>query len=863
MVLWRNPTSTSSSNHHALCTPYTLPAGVLIMPSATQTIAPTAIFSPACSHISGSLSNASLVSSSALKDPFYSSVIPVAYTIAGTTVLAWVLLCLLLVTPQRRPYLQKIATLTVAVSLTIALAESSKILKSQYDLDYDDADELRSYMDDGLVLKICKVISDVFLWLAQVQTLIRLFPRHREKKIIKWLGLVLIVIDTVFWSLKSFLPTKDDDKSFRDAIPALAYLFQIILSLLYCGYVVYYSISKRAFAYHARNLLLAILSLVAVLTPIIFFLLDISRQWISGWGDFVRWVGAAAASVVVWEWVERIESLESKMQESGVLGRQVFEEEMLETGTSRGARASRVLRRGQRRTNHDRRDHTRNDDESFSGGDDDSTRIWRSQANVNKPQRRRRRRQCARSHTNDLERDGTANEDQVNDRDTRSGDTSLADAEKESKTRVNSDDYDDDNSDHNANSTSPGFAHSMYSFFESGVALLFGRSISRATTGTSATTYRVNNNSSSITTEDVNNLENGRVRHFYPLKRGLSYSTHSTSPASFAHSADNHAGINYPAHFISRPETSQYITPSAAAAAAAAASTTSATSPADVTVPLPALRGPSTNSHPRGSPVPSVSFCDSGNIRSTPPGDRASNSVHRSSPISSMTENKRRQIRNDAHDDDSVVKEQENIDEHGHGHSYSDSDEFDDYMVYGDAANSEAVLRNSRSSHVGMITAGSSSLNRDYAEQPPAFERIPGYNDGDYWDEKDPMYHVHYNASRQQEALRQQERQQRHSSLRNLPEAGIAPLVSENPPIRALVSHSHRPRPSRRDHRGNSTTNTGDTGNSHHQTLEPRDTGRTRQFFERLTGARDWVVNVAEPGDVDDVDDNHKHNNDR
>ncbi|KAK9338406.1 PalH/RIM21, partial [Lipomyces starkeyi] len=286
--IWRNPTTTRT--HTPLCTPYTLPAGVVVLASTTQTIFPTAVFSPLCTSLSSTISSSSTAAST-LKNPFYSSIIPIAYTIAGTTVLAWVLLLLLLITPQTRPYLQKLATLSVALSLTIALSECSQILKKQYDQAYEDAEELRAYIDGGLTLNIFRVISDVFLWLAQVQTLIRLFPRHREKKIIKWLGLALIVVDTVFWSLQSFLPTRDgDDKSFRDAIPALAYLFQIILSLLYSAYVVYYSISKRMYAYHIKNLILALLSLVAVLTPIIFFLLDISRQWIAGWGDFVRWV---------------------------------------------------------------------------------------------------------------------------------------------------------------------------------------------------------------------------------------------------------------------------------------------------------------------------------------------------------------------------------------------------------------------------------------------------------------------------------------------------------------------------------------------------------------------------------------------
>jgi len=63
----------------------------------------------------------------------------------------------------------------------------------------------------------------------------------------------------------------------------------------------------------------------------VFFVLDISKPDVAGWGDYVRWVGAAAASVVVWEWVERIEALERNDKKDGVLGREIFDgDEMLE-----------------------------------------------------------------------------------------------------------------------------------------------------------------------------------------------------------------------------------------------------------------------------------------------------------------------------------------------------------------------------------------------------------------------------------------------------------------------------------------------------------------------------------------------------
>lgn len=76
---------------------------------------------------------------------------------------------------------------------------------------------------------------------------------------------------------------------------------------------------------------MAVLSLTAILIPVVFFVLDISSPNVAGWGNYVRWVGAAAASVVVWEWVERIEALERDENKDGILGREIFDgDEMLQ-----------------------------------------------------------------------------------------------------------------------------------------------------------------------------------------------------------------------------------------------------------------------------------------------------------------------------------------------------------------------------------------------------------------------------------------------------------------------------------------------------------------------------------------------------
>ncbi|KAF2489583.1 PalH-domain-containing protein [Lophium mytilinum] len=373
--LW-NAVAATSTRPYEHCQPYTLPSlGVIeISPDFTVTLTANAVFTPECTSGAPSEATALLGPGSAadMRDPFHASITPQAYATGAATVIAWMLVIMLLITPRTffagaggrsglmgrrgmisgasgggsvigvgtRPWLQKVAALTVAISLTLATADTFRIAERQYEAGYMDAMALRDEVVGGMEIKVSRVISDIFLWLAQVQTLIRLFPRHKEKVIIKWTGFALIMLDIAFSCLNSFVGNSAGrPRRFVDAIPALSYLFQLALSMLYAAWVIYYSITKRRYAFYHSMMwnitLVALLSFVAILTPVVFFITDISNYTVAGWGDYFRWVGAAAASVIVWEWVERIEALEREEKKDGILGREIFDgDEMLETTPS-------------------------------------------------------------------------------------------------------------------------------------------------------------------------------------------------------------------------------------------------------------------------------------------------------------------------------------------------------------------------------------------------------------------------------------------------------------------------------------------------------------------------------------------------
>ncbi|OCL12197.1 PalH-domain-containing protein [Glonium stellatum] len=374
--LWNAAAATTTRTYHH-CVPFTLPSlGVIrVDKDFTVTLTSNAVFTPECTTSFKSEATAGYGPQSIadMRDPFHASITPQVYATAAATVISWMLVIMLLITPRTffvggtggrsgllgrrgmisgatgggsvigvgtRPWLQKVAALTVAISLTLATADTFKIAEQQYEAGYTDALALRDEVVGGLEIKISRVISDIFLWLAQVQTLIRLFPRHKEKVIIKWTGFALIMLDIAFSCLNSFMGNgAGRPRRFVDAIPALSYLFQLALSMLYAAWVIYYSITKRRYAFYHSMMwnisIVALLSLVAILTPVVFFITDISNYTVAGWGDYFRWVGAAAASVIVWEWVERIEALEREERKDGILGREIFDgDEMLDATPS-------------------------------------------------------------------------------------------------------------------------------------------------------------------------------------------------------------------------------------------------------------------------------------------------------------------------------------------------------------------------------------------------------------------------------------------------------------------------------------------------------------------------------------------------
>lgn len=333
-----------------VCIDYAIPAGTLVIvdpnnPNNNRTVrlqAP-AVFRPQCALNYNSTGAPRLEEQlpdwseyqkyhhDDRRDPFYGSVTPIAYTIAASTVTAWMLLIILFLSRKPSPLFQKIAVLITAVSLTVFLAQATDTLQQQYNEGYQNAYELRHRIMGGVAFRVLQVITCIITWLARLQVVVRLFdvPKINTRLVI--VGSTLIGANATIWACLNFVPPWSEYlRNPKTVLPVFGALCSLLLEVFYLVVVVIYSISKRKYAYSRTSIVMAAISWLSMILPMVFIILDIAHYWIAGWSDFIRWTADAAASVVVWEWTNVIVYQERRQQRQSVLGRQVYRDEILD-----------------------------------------------------------------------------------------------------------------------------------------------------------------------------------------------------------------------------------------------------------------------------------------------------------------------------------------------------------------------------------------------------------------------------------------------------------------------------------------------------------------------------------------------------
>ncbi|KAA8910839.1 hypothetical protein TRICI_004027 [Trichomonascus ciferrii] len=254
---------------------------------------------------------------------FHSSLSPLLYSLSSSTVIC-VLLNLVIFDGPRRPFLQKFSITLSSVYLLTGFIFATRKLELQYNEGFQEGNLLRYELETSRAINILHVIFDTILLSMEVQTLMSLFPRQKEKRLIFWVGGALIVVSQVLWSVSVFDPNSNRKES---ALPAFVYLFQISISIMYFGCVVYYAVTKHRSAFNRSLGFFSFVSMLASVAPIALFIVDVGGWWVVEWTDSVSWLTSILSIVTVWEWARRVESRERHREKDRVLGRQIYEDE--------------------------------------------------------------------------------------------------------------------------------------------------------------------------------------------------------------------------------------------------------------------------------------------------------------------------------------------------------------------------------------------------------------------------------------------------------------------------------------------------------------------------------------------------------
>lgn len=333
--IWRDRASTDLAE---ACTPMALDPGTLVYQSSTIQLE-KATYTPFCpngvpvTYVKGSGKYQQLGTKNSTawdiwinmdaRGEFQDSYVPLVYSISSCAMVSLLLNLVIFVSPKR-PLIQVISITISSVYLLVMFIRATNIIHSQYDQGYLDADKLRYDLETSTVINVLNMVFATIRLYAEVQTLMVLFSRQKEKRLVFWIGMVIIILSQVLWGVAIFHPQASEQDS---ALPAFVYLFQICMAVLYAACVGYYTVTKYTATLHRSVVVFSIITMMATCAPIAVFIVDVGGWWAVEWNDSVSWVTSILALVAVWEWAKRVEIQTRKNEKVRVLGRQVFEDE--------------------------------------------------------------------------------------------------------------------------------------------------------------------------------------------------------------------------------------------------------------------------------------------------------------------------------------------------------------------------------------------------------------------------------------------------------------------------------------------------------------------------------------------------------
>lgn len=262
---------------------------------------------------------------------FNYSVVPIIYSIAALAVITWFLTIFVLTSYTIKPsLLLKSSTILSSVFLLIVVVRSIVDLHVQQKGGYLSGAILLNAINTPLYLSIIDLIVVFLLQINEVQVIMRLFLRQKDKRLTLVVGLTAILCSQIIWAISKFYHFNNGSEA-GDILPTFIYLTRTAMAICYAALVSVFLILKiNDILANKRIWLLTLFTFVMIYGPVAFFVADVANAFIYELSEIFSVVLYVVCVVIPWEWCNKFNLIMKVKEKEGVLGRRFYEDELYE-----------------------------------------------------------------------------------------------------------------------------------------------------------------------------------------------------------------------------------------------------------------------------------------------------------------------------------------------------------------------------------------------------------------------------------------------------------------------------------------------------------------------------------------------------
>lgn len=262
---------------------------------------------------------------------FAYSIVPIIYSVSILAVVTWFLTLFVMTNYTVKPsFLLKISTLLSSAYMLVTVVKLVVNLHGQQKRGYLHGPELLKYINNSTALNVIDLILVILLQINQVQVIMRIFSRQKDKRLTFLIGIIACISFQVIWAITQFHVFDADDEA-GDILPAFIYLGRIAMGACYAALISVFIVTKFNDVLLNKHIwLLSGLTIVFIYSPVAFFAADISNMWVNELSDIFSVVTYVICVVIPWEWCNKYNLILKKKEKEGVLGRPFYEDEVYE-----------------------------------------------------------------------------------------------------------------------------------------------------------------------------------------------------------------------------------------------------------------------------------------------------------------------------------------------------------------------------------------------------------------------------------------------------------------------------------------------------------------------------------------------------